>query len=183
MPRARRLTAATLLLVGATAAGKPRRVDITEVQPSPATGRGGARDADARAWPHPTATGPHGPYSTCVFATREVPPRMDLSVPVRHEFSPDDAIWGRCYLAARAGANKPGELVDTVYIDRRKVWEQAYDHALPSTAIDHLVAYGDVLRTVFGALGRGRHLIVIEGNWKRSRRVQAAYRGEFTYFK
>jgi hypothetical protein len=116
--------------------------------------------------------------ANCIFASTEIPPRAPADTRTRTHFSAGEPIWARCYLPDRAGANRPGDLVDEIWLDGQKLWSQAYDAALPTGALERSIALSEILRTPLATLGRGLHRLRIVGTLKRGGRVERLYRGE-----
>jgi hypothetical protein len=123
------------------------------------------------------------PVANCVFSTVELPATAPYTAPQRNSFDAGEPIWGRCFLPARPGPSRPGDLVDAVTVDGRPAWEQAYDHALPADALARLTPYGEVLRTLFAGLKPGAHRVEIVGRMKRGGRTVTLYRGAFRYVR
>ena len=125
----------------------------------------------------------HLKFANCLFSTVEIGERAGAAVSTRDTFMPGEPIWARCYLPDRPGSNHPGDLVDVVTIDGKKVFEQTYKKALPSDAYSRLVAYGDLLRNLLSLLPPGRHRVEIEGQLRRGKRPQKLYVGSFGYVR
>lgn len=122
------------------------------------------------------------PLANCVFALAEVGERAAPDAPTRKSFNGGESIWGRCYLPDRLGTNAPGDLVDVITVDGKRVWEQKYDRAVPADALARLVPYHAVLRGVLDRLPRGTHRVEVDGMWKRGR-SKRLYHGEFGYVR
>src|SRR5581483_502364 len=105
--------------------------------------------------------------ANCVFSTAQVPENAVSATRTRDEFRSGDEIWARCYLPDKAGSNRARELVDSVLVDGKPAWEQAYDQPLPQSAESRLVPYGEVLRTLLARLPPGPHRVQIIGRLKR----------------
>jgi len=112
-----------------------------------------------------------------------VPVEAQVTTVLRDSFSAREPIWGRCYLPARLGANRPGELVDVITVDGKRAWEQAYDRAEPPDSLARLVPYGELLRPLLSGLAPGEHRVTVEGTWRRGARPSTIYRGAFRYVR
>jgi hypothetical protein len=124
-----------------------------------------------------------GRLSNCVFAKQPIPPRAQATTPLATFFAEGDEMFARCYLPDPPGGNKPGELVDTFFLDGKKWWTQAYDNAVPSDALERPIVLGEVLRTVLATVPRGTHLVEIRGTLKRGGKIVKLYQGEFRYVR
>jgi hypothetical protein len=121
--------------------------------------------------------------SNCIFSKQPIPARASHDTPLTAAFSDGDSMFARCYLPERAGSNKPGDLVDVLYLDGKKWWTQAYDEAVPSDALERPVVLSEILRSVRGSIPKGDHLIKIEGFLVKGKRRVKLYRGEFRYLR
>jgi hypothetical protein len=121
-----------------------------------------------------------GRVANCVFSVEEIAERAPVGTPTRKEFHHGDALWARCFLPAPIGKNQARELVDMIFVDGTPTpTPQAYEEALPATAVSRLVAYSMVLRNFLAALTPGTHRIRIEGRLRGKR----LYQGELTYVR
>ena len=120
--------------------------------------------------------------ANCVFTTNEVAENA-ASAPAREQFTRGEAIWGRCFLPEKPGATRAGDLVDSVTIDGRLAWEQAYDRALPASAESRSVPYGEVLRTLLQRLTPGTHHVKLIGRLRRGSKQIPLYQGDFRYVR
>ena len=121
--------------------------------------------------------------ANCVFSTAELAEMAGGAAPVRNSFQAGEAVWGRCFFPERLGANKPGELIDTIFVDGKKTFEQAYQQPVPSDAASRSVPYSEVLRTLLATIGGGGHRVRIEGVLRRGSRALRLYSGEFGYVR
>jgi hypothetical protein len=121
--------------------------------------------------------------SNCVFATQPIPPRAHALTPLQTSFSEGDGMFARCYLPDPPGANKPGELIDTFFLDGKKWWTQAYDAAVPADALERPIVLGEVLRSALQTVPKGTHLVEIRGTLKRGGKIVKLYQGEFRYVR
>jgi hypothetical protein len=122
------------------------------------------------------------PLANCIFAVAEVGERAAGDTPLRDTFNAGEPIWGRCYLPDRLGINSPGDLVDVITVDGKRIWEQKYDRAVPADALARLVPYHAVLRGVLDRLPPGTHRVQVDGVYKRGR-SKRLYHGEFGYVR
>lgn len=118
--------------------------------------------------------------ANCLFSTAELAERTPASARLRDSFRRGEAIWGRCYLPERLGANRAGELVDVVSIDGKAAWEQAYDRPVPADAGSRSVSYGELLRTPIARLPAGPHHLQVDGILRRGGRARLLYTGGLT---
>jgi hypothetical protein len=150
---------------------------------APASAREHARHGGPGSMPLRVVLRDHGAsIANCVFATSEVPQNA-ANAPARDQFTRGETIWGRCFLPDKPGASRPGDLVDSVTIDGKLAWEQAYDHALPATAESRSVPYGEILRTLFTRLTPGLHHVKITGRLHRAGKQVPLYQGDFRYVR
>jgi hypothetical protein len=124
------------------------------------------------------------PTANCIFAPRELPEQAAPTTPVSSEFSRGQPIWGRCYFPTPVAALHPGELVDVISVDGKRVWEQGYSAPPAPGSLSHLVPYADILRGILDGLAPGSHLVQIEGVTKRhGGRPQRLYVGTFRFLR
>jgi hypothetical protein len=122
--------------------------------------------------------------SNCVFASRELAERVLTDGAIASEFSRGQPIWGRCYFPTPLPALHPGELVDVVTVDGKRLWEQGYTSPPAAGALSRLVLYTEVLRGVLDGLAPGAHLVQIEGFTKRrGARPTRLYVGTFRFLR
>ena len=120
--------------------------------------------------------------ANCLFSTVEIPPRAPHDTATRDDFDAGEPLYARCYLPERAGANRPGDLVDEFLLDGKPLWTQSYDQALPADALERSIVLGEVLRTPLKTVARGSHRITMMGKLRRGGRMIQVYRGELRYY-
>jgi hypothetical protein len=121
--------------------------------------------------------------ANCVFATAPIPARAGFDTRLTTTFNSGDPMFARCYLPDRAGGNRPGDLVDTFFLDGKKWWTQAYDDSVPADALERPIILGEVLREPLKTLPRGAHRVLVVGTLRRGARAVKLYRGEFRYVR
>jgi|GEM_PF-3686686 len=119
-------------------------------------------------------------WANCVFSTEELAEMAPVGSRSALIFASDEPLWGRCFFGKVLGANRPGELYDVVTVDGRRAWEQAYENAIPATALSHLVPYGVVFQDLFTKLSPGDHVVRIEGLRRVGKSMVRIYEGSFT---
>lgn len=66
-------------------------------------------------------------YSNCVFSARAPERGREDEGALEQSFSASDPIYGRCYLPAAPGPNRPGEIWAEIWIDGTKWAHLVYD--------------------------------------------------------
>jgi hypothetical protein len=174
-----RMALLALALVSPTANARPQRRAVDSLAPTASSSAVASMPLRLVVAERRT----HARYANCIFSTVEVPVEAQVTTPLRDSFAAREPIWGRCYLPERLGANRPGELVDVITVDGKRVWEQAYDQALPADALARLVPYSEVLRPLLRGLAPGGHRVTVEGSWRRGKKLSTIYRGAFRYVR